>query len=272
VTIALAARPRDPVAAPKLAVPADIRSAGNNDRQLELAVRIAVLLKRPIGFIDDAYCRLASLEPAQVRAIATHPAFRAPINRAVEDSLGLTGSLGVAAADIDTGMLSRLASSPRSRLAVLFATAPIEEVRQVAWMLAAAVLSKRIRGLVLKTDRELARDILGADGFDVATHEAPVLHPALCELDAKTDIAPLFTADDDAAGRQEHIMAFGLQIAGRFLDTTEPALGKLFSLRVPPSASYRERDQAVKPFGDVHCQQVVKFIRRRQQSWSAIIG
>jgi hypothetical protein len=266
VTIALAERLRDPVVTPELIASTDILNGRVNSRQLELAVRIATLLKRPIAFVDDAHCRVAPLEPAQVRAIATHPAFRAPINRAVEHSTG------IATVNIDGAMLSRLNSSPWSRLAVVIATAPMEEVKQVAWMLAAAVLSKRIRGLVLKADRELAREILGADGFDVATHEAPVLHPALCELDAKPGKEPLFASDSDAAGRQEKIMGFGLQIAGRFLDASEPVLAGLFALRVPPSANYSERDQSVKPFGENHCQQVVKFIRRRQQSWSAIIG
>jgi hypothetical protein len=266
VTTALAKRLRDPVVAPELVATIDIPSGGVKGRQLELAVRIAMLLKRPIAFIDDAYCRIASLESSQVRAIAAHPAFRAPINRAVEGSAGIEGT------NVDTEMLSRLASSPWSRLAVIIATAPMEEVRQVAWMLAAAALSRRISGLVLKADRELAREILGTDGFEVATHEAPILHPALCELDANPDKAPLFTMAGDTAGRREHIMGFGLQITGRFLDASEPILGNLFSLRVPPSANYPERDQSARAFSDVHCQQVVKFVRRRQPSWSAIIG
>jgi hypothetical protein len=266
VTIALAERLRDPVVAAEPTAITDLRNQRVNSRQLELAVRLATLLKRPLAFIDDAHCRVAPLEPAQVRAIASHPAFRAPINRAVE------ASLGIATDNIDGEMLSRLDSFPRSRLAVVIATAPIKEVKQVAWMLAAAVLSKRIRGLVLKADRELAREILGADGFDVATHEAPVLHPALCELDARSGRQSLFAGDSDAAGRQEKIMSFGLQIAGRFLDASEPVLAGLFSLRVPLSANYSERDQSVRPFGEIHCQQVVKFVRRRQQSWSATIG
>jgi hypothetical protein len=264
--MALAERLLDPVAIPKPIATIDMLDGQAGGGQLELAVRIAMLLKRPIAFIDDAYCRVASLGPAEVRAIARHPAFRAPMNRAIEDSIG------IATAGIDGEMLSRLSSSPWSRLAVVIATAPIEEVRQVAWILAAAVLSKRIRGLVLKADRELARETLGADGFDIATHEAPVLHPALCELDARPGKQPLFTMDSDAAGRREQIMGFGLQIAGRFLDASEPVLGSLFSLRVPPSANYPEREHFVRPFGEAHCQQVVKLIRRRQQSWSVIIG
>jgi hypothetical protein len=266
VTIALAERPRDPAIAQKPVAPADLPGESADGRQLRLAVRIAMLLKRPIGFVDDAHCRIAALEPAQIRAIAAHPAFHAPINRAVADHIG------VAAAEIDSELPSRLAALPRSRLAVVMLTAPMEEVRQVAWMLAAAVLSRPIRGLVLKTDRELAREILGAEGFDVATHEAPVLHPALCELDARSGKAVLFAADGDPAGTRERIMGFGLQIAGRFLDASEPALANVFALRLPPSANYSERDRSVKPFNEVHCQQVVKFIRRRQPSWSAITG
>jgi hypothetical protein len=124
VTIALAERLRDPVVAPEPIATTEIRNGGVNSRQLELAVRIATLLKRPIAFIDDAYCRVAPLEPAQVRAIARHPAFRAPINRAVEDSTG------IATTNIDGEMLSRLNSSPWSRLAVVIATAPMAHRHQ----------------------------------------------------------------------------------------------------------------------------------------------
>src|SRR3954462_6177947 len=112
--MALADRPRDPAVAPMFVaateIPAEIPGEGFESRQLELAVRLAMLLKRPIGFIDDAHCRIGTLEPAQVRAIATHPAFRGPINRTIAECIGH------AATDIESRMLSRLASSPRSRL------------------------------------------------------------------------------------------------------------------------------------------------------------
>jgi hypothetical protein len=264
--MASADRQQDPDVVPSRGKTDAMPDSHVDSRQLELAARIAALLKRTISFVDDAHCRIDCLEPAQVRAIASHWAFRVPMNRAIG------GQIGVSAAKIDGEMLSRLASSPWSRLAVIIATAPMEEVKQVAWMLAAAVLSKRVRGLVLKADRELAREILGTHGFDIATHEVPILHPVLGELDATSGNEPLFPSGGDAADRREHLIGFGLQIAGRFLDASEPALADLFSLRVPPSANYSGRTQLVKSFGEAHCQQMAKFIRRRQQSWSAIIG
>ena len=114
--------------------------------------------------------------------------------------------------------MSRLAFSPWSRLAAAIATAPMAQVRQVASMVAAAVLTKRIRALILKADRERAHDTLGPDGFAMATHEAPVLHPALHELDAASATDPLFGNDSDATSRRNRITGFGYHVVGRFFD------------------------------------------------------
>ena len=237
-----------------------------DSRRLDLAVRIAALLTRPIAAIDDASCRVMTLGPAQVRAMAGHPAFCAPLNRAVAESIGF------ATAPIDDGMLFRLASSASSRLAAIMVTAPMAEVTHTAWVLAAAVLSRRVRTLMLKADRDLARETLGTEGFDIATREVPVLYPALCELDAGPGPEPLFAAAGDVTSRREQIAGFGLQVAGRFFDSSEPILGELFARRVPPAAKHPEREISVRPLGNAHCEQVVKLVRRRQPAWSATIG
>jgi hypothetical protein len=265
VTVALAERPRAPVAAPETGATSIPSSRQVDSRQLELAARIATLLTRPIAYIDDAYCRLPPLEAAQLKAMASHPAFRASVNRAVAVNIGF------ATVDVDAKMVSRLAFSPWSRLAAIIATASMADVRQIAVMLAAAVLSKRIRSLVLKSDRELAHESLGPDSFAMATHEAPVLHPALHELDAMSATDPLFAGEGDPSRRRMQIVGFGCQIIGRFFDASEPFLGHLFSRRMPPGVKYAERDRSVRRLEKIHCEQFVKLIRRRQRSWSAII-
>ena len=264
MTISLVERPRVSIAAPETGLTATVPSRHVDPRQLELTARIATLLTRPIAYIDDAYCRLAPLEPAQLKAMAGHPAFRAPMNCAVAVNIGF------ATVDVDGKLVSRLAFSPWSRLAAAIATAPMAQVRQVASMVAAAVLTKRIRALILKADRERAHDTLGPDGFAMATHEAPVLHPALHELDAASATDPLFGNDSDATSRRNRITGFGYHVVGRFFDASEPFLGQLFSRRLPPTVKYAERDRSVKRLEKIYCEQFVKLIRRRQQSWPAI--
>jgi hypothetical protein len=233
---------------------------------MELATRLAALLMRPIGYIDDSHCHLESLSAEQIKAMMAHRFFRASVNRAVAAKIGFTS------VKIDEAMLARLISSPSSRLAAMIVTAPMQEIRRVAWSLAPAVLSKRICAIVLKSDRDLARKTLDAEGFDIATREVPILYAPLCELDAKSNEGPLFSKDADLAVEREQIMTLGIQTLGSFLDAAEPVLGNLFALRLPLSANYAERRQFVRSFDEIHCDQVARFIRRRQPSWSAIIG
>jgi hypothetical protein len=265
VTVALAERLTPSTAFPgPLAMTELLTRESSNRQQFELAVRIAALLSRPIDYVDDAHCRIESLQPAHIRAMAEYPTFRGPINRAVANYLGLT------AFKVDKEVMARLLSRPSSRLAVVITTAPITEVRRVAWTLAAVVLSKRIRALVLKTDRERAREAFGIEGFDIATHEAPILYPALSELDNKPSTEPIFEQEEDSA-RQAQILEFGLQVIGRFLDLAEPVFGELFALRMPPTVDYNGRNRVVRTFSEYHREQFLKLVRRRQQSWSAII-
>ncbi len=263
MTVALAEHMPPPTAASPLVTTEPLPCEVNNG-QFELAIHIAMFLSRPIEYIDDAFCKLAPFEPAQVRAIASHPAFCRPINQAVANAVGF------AKFKIDGNLVSRLSSSPSSQLAAVIATAPMAEVSQVAWLIAAVVLSKRVRALVLKADRDRARDTLGSDGFDIATHEAPVLHPALCELDVNFG-EPLFAQSSDDNARQGHVSEFGFQILGRFLDASEPALADMFALRLPSTVDYGRRSQVVRTFDKIKRDQFLKLIRRRQKSWAAII-
>jgi hypothetical protein len=237
-----------------------------HSKQFEAAVRLANFLARPIGFIDSAHCRMGSLGPAALQAMAQSSAFHASINR------GVAGAIGFSQAIIGAEMLAQLGTAAPLRLAILVITSSLDEAAGAGFMLAAAILSKRVRGLILKADRQLVQEALGAEGWDVAIHEAPLLYPRLCELDAASMAEPLF---ENAAGldaRREEIVAIGLQALGRFLDAVEPALSDLFALRLPPSVGYSRRSQSIEPLSSAHCEQVVKLIRRKQQSWPAIIG
>lgn len=235
-------------------------------RQFELATRIAGVVLRPLDYIDDEHCRLDRLDAASARAMAQHGAFRGPVNRAVADNIGLS------IVTFDDGILSRLRSSSSSRLAILIATAGMDEVGSIAMAFAASALSKRVSRLILKVDRDRARGVLGPEGFQIATQEAPILHPALGDLDRGTMAVDLFGPDLAPEQRQDRLHVLGFHVVGRFLDAAEPVIAKLFSARLPASAQYDERNQGVGAFEDVHCAQAIRFMRRRKPTWSLIIG
>lgn len=241
-------------------------AASQDPRQFDLAVRLATAILRPLDHVDDACWEVPALDHAAFRAIAEHPAFRGPANRLVGASVGITST------KIDGGLLSRLRSSAYSRLAALIATGPIGEVSLVASSLAAATLWRRISRLVLKADRELARDVLGPENFQIATHEAPMLHPVLADLDRATGAETIFRNDVDVTQCRGRLRVFGLHVLGRFLDASEPALSELFSCRLPANMGYADRREWVGTLNDIHCEQVVKLIRRRKAAWSPIIG
>jgi len=235
-------------------------------RRLDLAVRLARLVLRPIEFADDAYCRLGPFGPPQVRAMAVHHAFGPPVNRALSHAIGFD------AVTFSPDMMMRLTSSARSRLAVLLVTEPTDVVQRVASMLAAAVLSRRVLRLVLKNERARVRETMGEDGFHIAIHEAPLLHSVLAELDRDTADTAMLADGSDAVERRERVVAFGFAVIGRFLDATEAVLADLLAARLPPGIRYDERDTMVQRLTEVHCEHVVKLVRRRQRSWLASIG
>jgi hypothetical protein len=235
-------------------------------KQLELAVRLAALVISPIEYIDDEYCQAGPFGPVQIKALAAHPDFRKPLNRLIADMLGFN------AAKFEPDMLSQLAASQQARLAVVLASGPMSDAREAALTLAVAALSERIRRAVLKADRDRVREILGPTGFHIAVHEVPLLYSSLCELDALPPEALRFGGGPGTIAGLEEIVAFGFQVMGRFFDAANPVLAELFSRRLPTAVNYGNRERSVRPFGQIHCEQAVKLIRRRQPKWSAIIG
>ena len=126
--------------------------------------------------------------------------------------------------------------------------------------------------LVLKADRQLVREGLGEEDFQVATREVPLLHFSLAELDLGADDAELLLQNGELAERRQRLVGFGFCVVGRFLDATEPALAALFAHRVHPNLGYGSRDRSIGRLSDTHCEQVVRFVSRRHRSWADIIG
>src|SRR5262249_47438233 len=151
---------------------------------------------------------------------------------------------------------ARLASSARLRLSVLLATDPIETINRVALILAAAVLSRKSLRLVLKSERVQARETLGNDGFEIATHETPGLHLALSDLDLNPDKTEMLVGPGELAARRESVLALGFATIGRFLEKVEPVLVECLALRLPASLWFGERHRAVAELSDYHCEHI----------------
>jgi hypothetical protein len=125
--------------------------------------------------------------------------------------------------------------------------------------------------LAIKAELARIREVLGPDGFEIATREAPLLHGALAELDASADpgIFDLSVPVPDAGKR---VADFGLGILRRFVGRTEPVLSELMARRCQSDLDRQARGPIAANMIDVHCDQIVRLIRRRMPSWSAIIG
>jgi hypothetical protein len=230
-----------------------------------LAARLAAFLSRPVEWVDESACRIDPLTPAAVKAMAQHRHFRGPVNRMVAKAIALPDL------PVDPNLLVHLRSAAAPRLAVLFTTAPSDTLGALSESLAAATFSKRVRGMVLKTDINVARSLLGHLGMQIAINEVPLLYPNLGDLPWIPDMATVF--DDAASGRQQgRLGALGLCVIGRFLDAVDPALGPVFELRFPAAYDIAGRHRTVGPLGDDYCDQIVKFVRRRYRPWSDLIG
>lgn len=225
----------------------------------DLLVRLAGSLARPIDLADDRHLGLEPLSGPEIRALAGHPAFRGPVNRCMARAFGFD------VLPFDRATLDRLNGKPAGRLAVLLVSEPRPALLEAAILVAAAILHKRVVGVVMKGDREKIRGVLGPAAFSVATQEAALLHPGLADLDGGVAFGRILAADE--AGARDLLAAFGLAALARFLDAAEPGLSPIFARRLaepPDPASVR----AAKPS---HVDGIVKLLRRRLPAWSAII-
>lgn len=238
---------------------------GTPIERLEAAVRLAGAILRPVDALSPERLPALSMAPSELGALAGHPAFRGPVNRAVARSIGLTG-VTVGAATLD-----RIGRDPRSRLALLFVTEPPAMLRRAAQVLAAAILHRRLAGLVLKSDRQRARDALGPEGFDVASHEAPVMLARLVDLDLLPTPSGILT-DPAEPGSAVPAERFGLRAIGRYVEAVEPELLPVHRTRQGEDDEIAGSRMPVASVGPAHADLILKLMRRRLQPWSAHIG
>ncbi|MEJ1160534.1 hypothetical protein [Prosthecomicrobium sp. N25] len=236
-------------------------------RRLDLLARLAHAVLRPA---DRAHPdRLApafgtgTMTAGSLAALLAVPAFRGPVNRA------LAAALDLDQLPIGPGLLARIDAAPATRAAILLVTADGQSLAGAARALAAAVLHRRIAGMVLKAERSRAAAILGEAGFAVAVHEAPVLHAGLGALAGSADVLAGDPADPETSARMDR---YGLACVGRYVEAVEPELLPLLLLRVRPASGYDPERLGIAAMANTHVEQVVRLMRRRRPAWSDTIG
>lgn len=232
-------------------------------RAMRLAAALAAVIVRPLDHLDGTAIRMAGAPAEALSRIARHPAFRAPVNRAVSRELRFGGI------DLGRDIVERLRSSPFTRLSALLVSQPMASLREAATLVAAAILHGRVVGLVLRADRERSRAILGETGFRVAIQEAPLLHAPLADLDTGSSGAAALSRTLAVEDSRTEVAAFGAGVLGRFVATREPALRELFEARWPAGVA---AGTFGGPLPDVACEHILRLLRRRLDSWAAIIG
>jgi hypothetical protein len=237
--------------------------AMTDQRAMGLAARLASIIARPLDKLDASSCQAGPLAAKELRALAANPAFRRPVNLAVARTLQLN-QLALGPADI-----ARLSESPPTRLAVLIVSDEMVRVQEAAQLAAAAILSRRVARLTLKTERDRARELFGSTGFEIATQEIP-LNAALADLasdmNAEDPLAPEMPIEE----ARDTVAGFGMAVLQSFAKSVEPALSRLMALRLPgrgPGSGGTDLRLL-----DSHCDHLVRLFRRRMRPWAAIIG
>jgi hypothetical protein len=223
--------------------------------------RLAAAASRPFATLDGASLGFGPLSPTDMRALADAPAFSRPIERAV---LARSDAVG---RDLTREEAVSLATTGKGRLAILLVGAPFARLEEAALVCAAAVMQRQVLSAAGKQDRQRLRSAFGAEAYEVATREAPMLYGALSALgDARRlDEA---TAADDADGAHRRLVEFGLAVLRQVVAAAAPCLEAMMAARLPIGA----RTLEVGEVDETALRQFIKLIHRRFPQWSATIA
>jgi hypothetical protein len=194
-----------------------------------------------------------------VRRIAADPAFGPPVSRAIAETIGAAIRSPFPADP------SALAASAEGRLAVFMLIAPVDQLETAALLAAAAAMQREILAATDKGERARLRAALGADAYQVATREAPVLYAGLAALGDAARYRAALAPELDAAATRRQFVDFGLALLLRVVRTVA-ALPELIVRRLPPVARLASRDDAGDPA------KLIRLIDRRMPLWPAITG
>ncbi|MEI2384486.1 hypothetical protein [Breoghania sp. JC706] len=211
--------------APPLPLPASLAALG------DLAL-LAAHIARPLSHLHADHLVLPPLNAGDLRKIAALPPFRKPLNLALSRHLGLTDLA------IEPRLAEALAGNADAKLAVAFLKLAPDRLLEISRYCAAAQLYPQIRACVLKSTRQKAQAILGAEAFVVALREVPVFFPNLpvrsahVRLEAELDREQVDREPADEAG--PHVLVLeGLKTLMAFARATHRTAATLLAFRFP---------------------------------------
>lgn len=224
--------------------------------------RLASALARPFDNFDESTWSGTSLLPREMRNLSASPHFgravRAVATRAVVGS----------DFDMPASALQAIAGKREGRLALGLVSASVEDVEQIGLLVAAAVLHRAVLHTTAKIERQRVQLALGSAAFVVATQEAPVLYPALAAPEAPDLLRALLSASTDEVQVRHGFVRFGLAQLLHMVGTDAPMIARLVQRHLPPDF----HPPLNGPLPELDREPIVKLIRRRMPSWSAIIA
>lgn len=243
-------------------VPAPAPVRGDDRLAFAALARLAASLSRPQEGFDAAHWSAIGLTPGEVRRIAAHPAFAAPVSHAVAATLGLDGI------ELSRDEAWAIAGTGPGRLSILLVSEPVGELHAAALLAAAAVTQRGALRMTRKEDRQRLRAALGDQPYQLATQEAPTLYPGLARIAPEGAFERAMGAAAEPAAMRQAFVDIGLELLARIVSTCAPKLSVLMELRLPPHPC--EPDRGALAAQDLR--QLTKLIRRRMPRWAAIIA
>ncbi|MGQ3211780.1 MAG: hypothetical protein ACT6U0_04810 [Shinella sp.] len=224
--------------------------------------RFASALARPFDSFDESAWSSASLPPREMRNLSASPYFGSAV-RAVAMRTVVGSDFNLPATTVRA-----MAGTAEGRLVLGLVSAPVEEIEQIGLLVAAAVLHRAVLHTTVKTERQRVQLALGPTAFVVATQEAPVLYPALAMPEAPDILRALLPASMDEPQVRRGFVGFGLAQLLPLAGAGAPMIARLVQRHLPPDFDLSLNGRMPELDRDL----IVKLIRRRVPSWSAIIG
>lgn len=219
--------------------------------------RFAAFLARPTSHVHPSH--FDALGGKRLTQLTACRELAAPIDRAVFEALSLDRL------DLSDDLLARLGESSETTVALMVTAAEPEDLHLAARMLSAAIQHRFLAALVTRTDRENAIAQLGQKAFQFAIREASAFYGGLASLasDRGPELSPsLNECGEDCAP----MVALGFAWLFAFVQTTEPALGAFFALRLPKGFEPPTDQERL----DLRCKaQIGNLLRRKIPGWNA---
>lgn len=232
---------------------------------MSLFARLINFSLTPLSFVRPSFYNELNLDFARLKELSQYEEFMIPLNQVLFKRLDLHRM------KIPAHFLGRLETDVALRLCVLVVSAQRKEFYEVVSFFSAALLHKQLLQLVLKKERQRAVEVLGAEAFQLAVREAPVLYPALagvCPESLYRLLCERIPSESGQAGRSA-LLDIGYLGLMEFVHQSEPALLELLSYRIPEDLIEKSTllEMSEKARGSL-----VKLLKRRMATWAAFMS